>query len=153
MLFEGQRSDLTGSKHEFYFAGAAIMDSENRIAFLTGVRTKEEPKKIIANVEYIHENGASVQAFNKVLTPGNFEKFLNEFAMKTATITKGQGKLVELSHRFKPIDDNKYLFLEDMDKNAILHRYLIQLIIGGSQKEAIQSVGQLIKVYKSKQEA
>lgn len=145
MLFEDQRIELTGTDHDLYFAGSAILKG-GRVAFVTGVRTKKEPKKIVANVEYISMSGESIQVFNKELEPADFERFLNSFAMKTATISKGSCKLVELNHRFNPIPESKF-DLTDQEKNAAMYTFLIQLITGNTMKDAVQAAGLIIKTY------
>lgn len=146
MLFETQREELTGQKYTMYLAAAALVRG-GQVAFVTGVRSREEPYEIIANVDYIDENGTMTQAFNKTLSPADFERFLNTFAMKVSAISKGSTKLVELNHHFKPLDDNKFLSLSDEGKNAALHAYLLKLISGNSQKDAVAAAGSIIKTF------
>lgn len=146
MLFESQREELMGTKHTMYLAAAALI-KDGAVAFVTGVRTKTEPYVIIANVDYINEDGTTKQAFNQSMSPADFERFLNTFAMKVATISKGSTKLVELSHHFKPLDDNKFMDLSDEGKNAALRAFLLQLVTGNSQKDASAAAGSIIKAY------
>ncbi|ABS83603.1 hypothetical protein 0305phi8-36p042 [Bacillus phage 0305phi8-36] len=145
MLFASQRSELIGTKHTLYFAGAAYLLDE-RIAFVTGARTKEEPYEIIATVEYLGENGSYQQAFSQEMEPATFEKFLNSFGMKIGNISAGQNKLKEVRHVFRTIDDDKY-DLDEAGKNAALYVYLDEMLRGENWEKSLIAAKSTIKAH------
>lgn len=136
MLFATQREELIGKKHTLYFSGAAYLLDE-RIAFVTGARTKEEPYEIIATVEYLGENGSYEQAFSREMEPAQFEKFLNSFGMKIGNISEGQNKLKEVRHVFRTLDDDKY-DVDEAGKNAALYVYLDEMLRGENWERGLQ---------------
>lgn len=144
MLFETQREELVGTKHTLYFAGAAYLMDE-RIAFVTGARSKQEPYTIITTVEYLGENGSYQQAFSREMEPADFEKFLNSFGMKIGHMSSGKNKLTEVRHVFKSLNDDKY-DLDDAGKNAALYVYLDEVLRGERWEKALQYAESSIKV-------
>ena len=146
MLFDSQREELTGKQFTLYLTAAAHHPTKG-IAFVTGVRSREKPYVIIANVEYISASGESSQAFNSELSPAKFEEFLNTFAMKVAQASGGKHRLTEINHHFKSLDDYKFMDLSDEEKQAALYIYLSAMIDGASNKEAAQVAGKQIKKF------
>lgn len=136
MLFATQREELTGTKHTIYYAGAAYL-SDERIAFITGARTIQEPYTIIATVEYLGENGSYQQAFNKEMEPNEFEKFLYTFSNRIALASNGKQSVKEVRHVFRSLDDDKY-DLDEAGKNAALYVYLDGVLRGERWEKSLQ---------------
>jgi hypothetical protein len=144
MLFQSQREELTGNQYSMYFAGTTLLKGAI-VAFVTGVRN-EAKTEILATIQYLHEDGTNRVAFSKMLTPANFEKLLNEFAMKVATVSSGNAKLIEVRHNFTTLNDEQFP-MSDAQKDIALRAYLLKLINGGTQQDAIRSAGSHIKKY------
>lgn len=136
MLFATQRDELVGTKHTIYYAGAAYLQDE-RIAFLTGARTIQEPYTIIATVEYLGENGSYQQAFSKEMEPNEFEKFLYTFSNRITLASNGTRSVKEVRHVFRSLDDDKY-DLDEAGKNAALYVYLDSVLRGERWEKALQ---------------
>jgi hypothetical protein len=145
MLFASQRKRLTGEDRDLYFTGAFPMKDEE-VVLITGARSRDK-KDILTKVHYLYQDGTIQNPFTKTLSPADFERFLNTFAIKVAT-TYHSNKLVEISSFFKPIDDERLSFLTEENKNMILRTYLLELVAGRSQEVALHKVTNLIHQYK-----
>lgn len=147
MFFDWQKSTLIGDgkDNELYFTGTAVIE-RGVVALVTAVRSKINTQVVRTRVQYITQKGEEKIAFVENLTPAEFEKFINEFAMKISTISKGKNKLVEFDHRFKQFSTKDDEFdMENHEMYSVAYTFLVQLATDNSLTDAINAASKALK--------
>lgn len=149
MLFPSQIASVYNRDlgESLYFAGAtyAPINDEGVMMHITGVKTKSG--NIRTRVEYltIHPDQMDVEndtvPFLKTLSPVNFEKFLNEMAMKVAVEKKGN-RLIELSYRMTGISESPKI--DEQHMHRLFKLFLILATQYKDTDKAYQSIRELV---------
>lgn len=149
MLFTSQlkqRYDKAAGE-SLHFAGAtfAPINEDGMMIHITGVKTATG--NVRAKVEYLSIHPDRMDAehdsvqFDRVLSPVNFERFLNDMAMKVA-VEKVGNRLIELAY-----SKNGYADPETMDEKTKHRMFKLFLILATQYKDterAYHSIDELI---------
>lgn len=143
MLFQDHKDQFDIVEGEVVlFTGGFIVNKQAQVlGFLVGVKQKNG--QIRTYVTYHRKGQLSELKTKRVLSPAEFEKFLNNTAMAITSRTKNS--LVEFSFRTRVLDDPFSAFLEDEEKDALLQLFLIKTIKGVSREDAYHEVIRAIK--------
>ncbi|WP_422661617.1 hypothetical protein ACK8P5_26200 (plasmid) [Paenibacillus sp. EC2-1] len=142
MLFRDQIeaviNDNAGERLQFVAATYMPINDQHDIMHFYGI--KKENGNISARVEYL---GMSVDrlgiendkvAFEKELSPGDFERLINDMAMKVAMERKGN-RLIELTYKAKGITHPDADRLTPESKHKMFKLFLI-IATGNKSSEA-----------------